>query len=126
MESNISQGEIWLVNFDPSIGNEIQKTRPCVVINDDRLGRFGIKVVVPITEWKDYLSKYPWILKIENNSLNGLAKVSGIECFQVKSFSTERFVKKLGILDKNMVKKIHKLVIKVLNPAYELMEDFKL
>ena len=48
---NINQGEIWMVNFEPSAGSEIQKLGPAIVVNDDRIGRFGIKIVVPITQW---------------------------------------------------------------------------
>lgn len=118
---NISQGEIWLVSFDPSVGNEIQKTRPCVVINDNKLGRFGIKIVVPITEWKEHLSNYPWIIKVEQNSLNGLSKTSAFECFQIKSFSIARFVKKIGIIETQDVEEIHRTVAKTLNPKYKLI-----
>ena len=117
---SIKQGEIWLVNFDPSVGSEIQKARPAVVINDDMLGRFGLRVIVPITGWKDYFKDYPWIIKLESNSTNGLSKLSGIECFQVKSFSQDRFIKQLGTLDKDIVKNIHKTVLKTFNPNYEI------
>lgn len=117
---NIEQGEIWLVNFNPSIGSEIQKTRPCVVVNDNRLGRFGIKIVVPITEWKEQLESYPWIIKVENNELNGLSKTSAFECFQIKSFSIKRFVKKLGDVEKETILEIHKTIAKTLNPEYNL------
>jgi len=117
---NINQGEIWLVNFDPSIGNEIQKARPAVIINDDMMGRFGLRIIVPITEWKDYYEEYPWIIKIENNNTNGLSKLSGIECFQVKSFSQDRFIKKLGKIPSNLIYKIHQTVLKTFNPLYEI------
>jgi mRNA interferase MazF len=117
---NINQGEIWLVNFDPSIGNEIQKLRPALVINDDIMGRFGLRIIVPITGWKDYYEEYPWIIKIENNNTNGLSKLSGLECFQVKSFSQDRFNKKLGIIPQNLLYKIHQTVLKTLNPLYEI------
>jgi mRNA interferase MazF len=40
---NIRQGEIWMINFDPSVGSEIQKKRPAVVINDNNMRRFGFK-----------------------------------------------------------------------------------
>jgi len=118
---NIEQGEIWLVNFNPSIGSEIQKTRPCVVVNDNRLGRFGLKIVVPITEWKEHLQNYPWIIKVENNSTNGLSKLSAFECFQVKSFSTKRFVKKLGKVEEKSMIEIHKTIVKTLSPEYSLL-----
>ena len=118
---NINQGEIWLVSFDPSVGNEIQKTRPCVVINDNKLGRFGLKIVVPITQWKEHLSSYPWIIKIEPNLGNGLSKTSAFECFQIKSFSISRFIKKIGTIELQDIQKIHKTVAKTLNPKYKLV-----
>lgn len=118
---NINQGDIWLVNFNPSIGNEIQKVRPCVVINDNKLGRFGIKIVVPITEYKEHLSNYPWIIKIDNNITNGLSKTSAIECFQIKSFSISRFVKKIGEIQYKDIQNIHQTVAKTLNPKYKLV-----
>jgi mRNA interferase MazF len=48
----ISKGEIWLVNLDPTIGDEIRKLRPAVVVNCDALGVLALRVVVPITGWQ--------------------------------------------------------------------------
>ena len=45
----MKQGEIWLVNLDPTVGSEINKARPAVIVNDDALGRLPLKVVVPFT-----------------------------------------------------------------------------
>jgi len=120
MSIEIKQGEIWLVNFNPSVGSEIQKIRPCVVVNDNRLGRFGLKIVVPITEWKEHLRNYPWIIKVQNSNENGLTKTSAFECFQIKSFSIKRFVKKLGKVDEETIVEIHKTMVKTLNPLYVL------
>ena len=72
---NIKQGEIWMINFDPSVGSEIQKKRPAVVINDNNMGRFGLSIIVPITEWKDFFKDYPWIIQIPNTQENGLNKL---------------------------------------------------
>ncbi|WP_198305780.1 type II toxin-antitoxin system PemK/MazF family toxin [Arcobacter vandammei] len=120
---NINQGEIWLIDFEPSIGSEIKKLRPAIVVNDDRVGRFGIKIVVPITEWKDFYSNYPWIIRINPNSENGLSKESSIECFQIKSFSVERFEKKIGQVDKALLFQIHSTIMKTLNPVYKLLNS---
>lgn len=117
---NIKQGEIWMVHFEPSVGNEIQKLRPAIVINDDSIGRFGLKIVVPITEWKDYYADFPWIIKILNDSENGLSKISSIECFQVKSFATERFDIKIGEIKEELLLQIHKTIVKTLNPKYKI------
>ncbi len=52
-----TRGEIWLVDFDPAVGAEIQKVQPGLVISMDSIGRLPLRMVVPITEWKiQYLS----------------------------------------------------------------------
>ena len=117
---NINQGEIWMVNFEPSVGNEIQKFRPAIVVNDDRIGRFGIKIVVPITQWKEQYNDYPWIIKIIPDEINGLSKDSSIECFQIKSFAVDRFDKKIGEIDKSLLLQVHKTIAKTLNPTYKI------
>ena len=117
---NINQGEIWMVNFEPSVGNEIQKFRPAIVVNDDRIGRFGIKIVVPITQWKEHYIDYPWIIKIIPDDINGLSKVSSIKCFQIKSFAVDRFDKKIGEIDKLLLLQVHKTIAKTLNPTYKI------
>ena len=49
----MKQGEIWLINLDPTIGAEIKKTRPAIIVNDDVLGKLPLKIIVPVTDWKD-------------------------------------------------------------------------
>lgn len=48
----MNQGEIWLINLEPTIGAEIKKTRPVPLcgMNDNALGRLPLKVIVPITD----------------------------------------------------------------------------
>ena len=92
----MKQGEIWLLNLDPTVGAEIKKTRPAIIVSDDSLGKLTLKIIVPITDWKDRYEIAPWMIKLEPNSKNGLTKNSSADCFQVRSVSQERFVKKLG------------------------------
>ncbi|MEI6065034.1 MAG: type II toxin-antitoxin system PemK/MazF family toxin, partial [Pseudanabaena sp. ELA748] len=47
-----NRGEIWLVNLEPTVGAEIRKTRPVVVISSDAIGKLPIKLIAPITDWK--------------------------------------------------------------------------
>jgi mRNA interferase MazF len=48
----MKQGEVWLLSLDPTIGAEIQKTRPVIIVNNDALGKLPLKIVVPVTDWK--------------------------------------------------------------------------
>ena len=48
------RGEVWLVNFDPTLGAEIRKIRPSVVISSNNIGTLPIKLVAPITDWKNW------------------------------------------------------------------------
>ncbi len=117
---NINQGEIWLVKFFPKVGSEITKLRPAIVVSCDTIGRLPLKTIVPITDWKPNYIHYPWIINIEPNNINCLSKVSAIDCFQIKNFANQRFSKKIGSVDKIMLKKVHKTIIKTLNPLYSL------
>ena len=54
------RGQVWLINLDPTVGAEIKKTRPAVVVNNDAIGILPLKVVVPITDWKDRYAIAPW------------------------------------------------------------------
>jgi mRNA interferase MazF len=90
------RGEIWLVDFDPAVGAEIQKVRPAVVISMDTIGRLPLRMVVPITDWKPQHVNYPWFVELPASSTSGLAKDSGADAFQTKSVSQSRFVRLLG------------------------------
>ena len=60
----MKQSEIWMIDLDPTKGAEIQKKRPAIIVNDDRLGKLPLKVIVPITDWKDRYDIAPWMVKI--------------------------------------------------------------
>jgi mRNA interferase MazF len=109
----MKQSEIWLVDLDPTKGAEIQKKRPAIIVNDDRLGKLPLKIIVPITDWKDNYQVAPWMVKLEPNNANGLSKTSSADCFQVRSLSQERLSKKLGTIDNAILDKIKEALKKV-------------
>lgn len=94
----MKRGEVWLINLDPTIGAEIKKIRPAIIVNDDAIGKLPLKVVVPITDWKERYSKAPWMVRLIPSDENGLSKQSAADTFQVRSLSQKRFVRKLGYL----------------------------
>jgi mRNA interferase MazF len=98
------RGEIWLVNLDPTIDSEIRKTRPCVIVNDDAIGVLPLKVIVPITDWKETFKIRPWMVKIESNSENGLLKLSAADTFQIRAVAESRLGRRVGnVSDEDLV-----------------------
>ena len=89
--SSINRGEIWLVNLNPATGSEMQKQRPCVVIGSNQYGILPLRIVVPITEWKEDFAKSFWLIKTTPDNLNKLRKASAIDCLQVRSVDESRF-----------------------------------
>ncbi|NJN96768.1 MAG: type II toxin-antitoxin system PemK/MazF family toxin [Anaerolineales bacterium] len=94
----MNRGEVWLINLDPTIGAEIKKARPVVIVNDDAIGVLPLRVIVPITDWKDRYAIAPWLVRLEPDSNNGLSESSAADAFQVRSVAKERFVRQLGVL----------------------------
>ncbi len=92
------RGEVWLVNLDPTVGKEINKTRPAIIVNDDAIGILPLKVIVPVTDWKDRYAVRPWMVFLEADVANGLTKPSAVDAFQVRSVSETRLIKRLGTL----------------------------
>lgn len=112
----MKQGEIWEINLSPTIGSEIKKKRPAVIINDNAIGVLPLRIVVPITEWKDRFKESIWMVKIEPDSKNKLTKPSTIDTFQIRSVSTKRFLREIGSVSSKILDEI-KLAIKTVIDA---------
>lgn len=110
----MKRGEIWLINLNPTVGAEIQKQRPAVIVNDDELGLLPLRVIVPLTDWKERYRAAVWMVKIEPDSDNNLNKTSAADCFQVRSVSKERFVNKIGEVSDKHLFEIERALAKVL------------
>jgi mRNA-degrading endonuclease toxin of MazEF toxin-antitoxin module len=75
--------EIWLVNLDPTRGQEIQKTRPIVIISSDLFEPIPLRIAIPIASWQDKFSDRPFMVRID-------AKFSGQLSEQyVTTFATQ-------------------------------------
>ena len=110
----MKRSEIWLINLDPTIGAEIRKTRPAVIVNADGLGKLPLRVIVPITDWKERYDIAEWMVKLTPDAINNLSKASSADCFQVRSVSTERLIKQVGILGQKEMDEIERAMAKVL------------
>ena len=105
--SSIKRGEIWRVNFDPTVGAEIQKTRPAVVISGDGIGKLPIKIIVPLTGWREEFKGSFVHVKIKADRKNNLSKDSAADALQVKGVAVERFVgPRMGWIDNDLLEEI--------------------
>ena len=116
----MKQGEIWMIDLDPTIGSEIKKTRPAIIVNDNALGKLPLKIIVPLTEWKEYYNLAPWMVKIVPDNLNNLLKNSAADCFQIRSISEERFISKIGLITSDIIDKLKKSLSRVLSIETDL------
>ena len=100
------RGEIWLVSFDPTIGAEIRKTRPAIIISSDAIGRLPVKLVAPLTDWKDHYASNIWHVRIDPNPQNGLIKPSAVDALQLRDMDQRRFVRKMGEVQADVLEEI--------------------
>ncbi|WP_438501800.1 type II toxin-antitoxin system PemK/MazF family toxin [Cuspidothrix issatschenkoi] len=108
------RGEIWLVNFDPTIGAEIRKVRPAVVISSDAVGKLPIKLIAPVTDWKTYFLQNFWNVKIEPDTTNSLTKISAIDVLQLRGVDLQRFIRKLGDVSEMKMSEINAAILAVI------------
>ena len=102
----MQRGEIWLLNLDPTIRAKIQKTRPVVIVSSDAIGVLPLRVIVPLTDWKEKYQQAEWMVKISPDPENGLSKISAANAFQIRSVSISRFGRKIGSLSVEKMKMI--------------------
>ncbi|MBW4527700.1 MAG: type II toxin-antitoxin system PemK/MazF family toxin [Phormidium tanganyikae FI6-MK23] len=106
MSNEPRRGEVWRVQFNPTRGDEIQKTRPAIVVSADGLTRLQLRLVIPLTGWKPGFTNLTWLVQIDPSSDNGLQKVSAANPLQTRSVSLERFVERLGVLDEVLLDEV--------------------
>ncbi|MFT7615483.1 MAG: mRNA interferase MazF [Candidatus Woesearchaeota archaeon] len=94
---SVRRGEIWLVNFDPSLGHEIQKSRPAIIIqNDVGNAKSPLTVVVPLTS-RNLDCEYPFELIIDK--YNSTLKQTSKALFdQIRVIDKQRLIQKKGVL----------------------------
>jgi len=105
-KGSLLRGEIWNVDLNPITGDEMGKVRPVVIISSDRLGVLDVRIITPITRWQERYSKVPWKIKIEPTDTNGLLKTSAVDAYQVRTLSTNRFIKRMGTVTTEEIKDI--------------------
>ena len=77
------RGDFWLANFDPTVGAEIKKIRPAVVVSSDSVGKLPLKLAAHITDWKKYYAGNVWHVKIEPDIAKSWMNISGWEFLNI-------------------------------------------
>ncbi|MFZ4463292.1 MAG: type II toxin-antitoxin system PemK/MazF family toxin [Bacteroidales bacterium] len=99
----INQYSIVLVNLDPTVGSEIQKTRPCVVISPDEMNRhLDTIVLAPMTSSQ---KRYPTRVPVEHESKKGMIVID-----QIRTVDKVRILKVLGKLTKLEIKSCKEVI----------------
>lgn len=99
----VTQYEIVLVNLDPTIGHEIKKTRPCIIISPDEMNR-NLKTIV-IAPMTTKSRKYPTRVQIKHDNKTGYAVLD-----QIRTIDKQRVIKKLGHLSHQEVKQVKAVI----------------
>ena len=100
------RGQIYLVEFDPARGHEIQKTRPAVVIQNDIGNRHSPVTIVAAVTSKLSPTPYPVEVVVAPSTGNGLTMPSAVQLGQIRTVDRERLVKRLGALDATAMRKL--------------------
>jgi len=89
---SVKRGEVWLTKLDPTVGREIQKTRPCLIVSPDSMNRsLTTLTVMPLTSgsWAE-----PFRIATRFDAKDGLLLAD-----QLRSIDRSRFVKRLGVIE---------------------------
>ena len=99
------RGEIYLVNFDPTVGAEIQKTRPALILQNDVTNQYGVvTIVAAITSYKKE-KLYPTEVLIQTSE-TGLSLDSVVLLGQIRSIDKQRLARRLGEIKPDIMRRV--------------------
>jgi mRNA interferase MazF len=99
----MNQYDIVLVNLDPTVGSEIQKTRPCVIVSPNEINHnLQTLVVSPMTTTS---RKYPTRVEVKHNGKTGWIAID-----QIRTIDKVRVVKTIGTLNKSEIREVKSVI----------------
>ena len=100
---DLKQYQIVLVNLDPTIGSEIKKTSPCVIISPDEMNKYLRTIIVaPMTTTS---RKYPTRIEVKHDR-----KAGWIVIDQIRTIDKQRIIKGLGRLSQPEIKEMKSVI----------------
>ena len=103
----VDQYYVYLVCLDPTLGHEIKKTRPCLVISPDEMNHTVSTVIIAPMTTKSH--PYPTRVSVHFNNKSGYIVLD-----QIRTVDKERLVKCMGRVDANTVDAVKKLIKEML------------
>lgn len=99
----VKRGEVYLINLDPTIGSEIQKVRPCLIVSPNEMNKYIQTIIIaPMTTTiRNYKSR----ITIEFNGKKGQVMLD-----KIRTIDKQRLIKKLGDLSKKEIKQVLSLL----------------
>jgi mRNA interferase MazF len=107
-------GSIWLVRFDSSIGTEIRKTRPAVIISGTAFNQRSKVTVLPITSANPSDRLLPVIVPLVPSITNGISSNSFVVCVDPMTFDKRRLIQCLGQVEPNQLEEIQQILVRYL------------
>ena len=100
---DLIQYQIVLVNLDPSIGSEIKKKRPCVIISPDEMNKFLRTIIVSPMTTKS--KKYPTRIEVKHDKKKGWVVID-----QIRTIDKQRIIKVLGRLSISEINEVKSVI----------------
>jgi len=101
-----TRGDVWLVRLPRAVGAEPQRDRPAVIVSSPAFDSAPVRIIVPLTSWRDEFRERINKLRIPATTSNGLAVDSAADFLQVRSVSTERLMRRVGVLEADELEEI--------------------
>ncbi len=99
----LKQYEIVLLNLDPTIGSEIKKTRPCVIVSPNEMNKYLQTIVVAPMTTKS--KKYPTRIEVKHDN-----KIGWIVIDQIRTIDRRRIIKSMGRLSQPEIKEVKSII----------------
>ena len=105
----VKRFDIYLVNLDPTLGHEIKKTRPCLIISPDEMNRYiGTVIIAPLTtKGRSYPTRIPITFQ---------RKKGQIVLDQIRTIDKSRLVTKLGKINKETAQNVLEILAEIFAP----------
>ena len=105
----VKRFDVYLVNLDPTMGSEIRKARPCVIISPDEMNRYIATVIVApmTTKGRDYPTRVHCSFK---------GKDGQVVLDQIRTIDKARLIQKLGKIDKSKQEEVLSVLAEMFAP----------